>query len=372
MRGAVLIAALLAGCASVPSVPTRPAPVTVHHPVLPTSASMIGTSTFATVLDAPPDETAVAAVRQEHQRPPARIWYGKEQGLTEKQGRQAQAEQGRLMMEFGTLRNRLPREQPNNYVDSMLRHKPSWAYVFFFRREPEATLRRYTKEPKFEAELAKLSAEDRERLIAPWNERWRAEGIPFTYGLDAVYPVMDVQLGIVRADYRALATSRSWGDPPEPIELKFSAEPVRPAVDPGIANLIRGFAHERYATLLQLEALGTGKLILRDGCLKVMDDAGAERVAVFHMETGIGLDEAGYLALIDRMTGKVRGRIGEQMAWGAPNAIPEKAMVGLEALSASCPGELVNIGNPESHALFRARYPRSSTPVSSPPPPLRN
>ena len=86
------------------------------------------------------------------------------------------------------------------------------------------------------------------------------------------------------------------------------------------------------------------------------------------METGIGFDSDGYLALIDRMTGKVRARVGEKLAWGGPNAIPEGGMVGLEPLRAACPGELINIGNPDSMAVFEARYPSSRTP---PPPPPR-
>jgi len=369
MRGVFLLSVLLAGCATAPPIPPRPAPVTPHHPVLPTGARMIGTSTFATVLNAPPDLAAIAAQRAERAGPQPYHYYGKELGLTPRQSAQAQAEQGRLALELGTLRNRLPQLEPGNYVDSMLRHEPTWAYVFFFRRDAEATLRRYTKEPKFEAAMARFDSKDRERLIAPWAARWRGAGLPFTYGLDAVYPTMDVQLGISEAAYRALAAARGWGAPPEPIRLKYSAVPVLPAVDPARAALLRGFAHEKYATLMQLEALGTGKLILRDGCLKVEGHDGLEKVAVFHLETGVALDKQGYLALVDRMTGKVRGRIGEMLAWGAPNAIPEKGMVGLEELRAACPGELINIGNPESHAIFRARYPQSRTPVSPPPPP---
>ncbi len=373
MRSALLSAALLAGCASAPPLPPPPAPVTIHHPVLPTGASMIVTSTFATVLDAPPDQAAIAAQRAEREaRSMRRTWYGKEQGLSVKEGARAQAEQGRLALEFGTLRNRLPQLEPGNYVDSMLRHEPAWAYVFFFRRDPEATLRRYTRQPKFKAELAKYSAEDRERLIAPWMKRWAAEGIPLTTAFDAVHPTMDVQLGISEADYRALAVARGWGNPPEPIRLKFTPSAIRPAVDPAIAHLIRGFANEERATLLQLEALGVGTLRLRDGCLMIAQEGQPEMVAVFHYETGIGLDAQGYLALIDRMTGKPSARIGEQLAWGRPNAIPEKGMVGLEALRAACPGELINIGNPESLAAFRAQYPHADQPPPSrpsPPPP---
>lgn len=332
---------------------------------------MVGTATHATILDVPPSPSVIAAARL----PPrstddGRGWYAREHGLTEAEAKRRLAEQGRLALTFGHIRNRLQREQPGNFVGAMLRHEPDWAYVFFFKRDAAATLARYTKEPRFEAKAAMYSEADRKRLIEPWNNKWSAEGIPFGYGLDAVYPTMDVQLGITAKDYRDLAVARGWGDPPDPIVLKFAEEPISPRVDPRIESLLRGFASEKFATLFQLEALGTGKLILRDGCLKVQGHEGSEKVAVFHMETGIGLDDEGYLALIDRMTGKVRGRVGEMMAWGAPNAIPEQHMLGLEPLRAACPGELLNIGNPESHAAFQARYPHAGRPV--PPPPPRN
>jgi hypothetical protein len=331
---------------------------------------MIGTSTFATILDAPPDAAAVAAAPL-HNRPvqDGRGWYAQQHGLDEAEAQRRLAGQQRLQPAFITLMSRLRREQPGNYVGAMLRHEPDWAYVFFFKRDPAQTLARYTREPRFKAEAAVYSQKDRERLIEPWTKRWSAEGIPFGYGLDAVYSTMDVQLGIEAGDYRALAEQRGWGEPPAPIVLKFTKASVAPAVDPKIANLLRGFAHEKFATLMQLEALGTGKLILRDGCLKVVQHDGQEKVAVFHRETGIGVDRAGYLALIDRMTGEVRGRVGEMMAWGAPNAIPGNGMVGLAELRAACPGELLNIGNPESAAVFNARYPGSAAPPPPPPPP---
>ena len=357
MKRFILLSALLAGCASTPPIPPRPAPVTNHHPVLPTGASMIGTSTFATILDAPPDAAAVAAERAERQtRLKRRSWYGQEQGLSEEQARQARDEQGRLMLDFATLRNRLLREQAGNFVGALLRHEPSWAYVFFFKRDPEATLRHYTREPKFEAGLSLYSEADRKRIIEPWNQRWISEGIPFGYGLDAVYPEMEVELGIGETAYRALSAARGWGDPPAPIRLKYSAEPVLPAVDPMIANLVRGFAHERYATAIQLTAGSEGRIVLADGCLRLGNASGA--LIVFHRETGIGLDGAGYLALVDRHSGKVRGRIGEMMNWAGPNEAKE--FVGLTELKAACgDGRVVNVGNPESKARMDARYPRN-------------
>ncbi len=341
--------------------PPRPQPVTPTHPVLPKGASMVGTSTFATIIHAPPDQAAVAAA-------PLRGQVAVHDARAEAEAKARRPEQGRLQMAFATVRNRLQQEEAGNFVGAMLRHEPDWAYVFFFKRDPAATLARYTREPRLIAELAVYSEADRARLIEPWSECWKAEGIPTVYGLDAVYPTMEVQLGIQRDEYRQLAAARGWGEPPAPIVLKFAHDPVRPRIDPKIAPLLRGFASEKNPTLMQLEALGTGKLVLEDGCLRLKGTSGPGQVAVFHFETGIGVDREGYLALIDRMTGKVSGRIGEMMAWGAPNAIPEHGMIGMEELRAACPGEVINIGNPESSAVFNARYGLERRPVNPPPP----
>ncbi len=326
--------------------------------VVPTGAR-IGADGFATILRAPPNLEQAAEARPKP--PPAgeRHWYAEEHRISVDEAKRRLAEQGRWQLTFGHLNRILREREGGNFVAAMLRHEPDWAYVFFFKHDPEQTLKRYINHPRFQAERAVYSEEDRARLIEPWGKRWHAEGIPTTYGLDAVYPTMNVQLGITAEDYQALARERGWGTPPSPIVLNFMPAPKVAAVDPRVAPLLKGFAYERYPTLLQLEALGTGTLRLRNGCLMVQSGPGPEQIAVFHHETGVGLDEQGYLALIDRMSGKVRGRVGEKLAWGAPNAIPEKGMVGLEKLRAACPGELLNIGNPESAAAFNARYGRA-------------
>ena len=329
----------------------------------------IGPGGFGTILLAPPDPKAVEMAKPGSRPTGAEgHWYASQHGLTVAEAQARLAAQSRLQAEFQRLNARLRHEERGNYVGAMLRHEPDWAYVFFFKRAPEKTLARYASNSRFLAASAVYSEEDRERLIEPWRKRWQAEGIPFGYGLDAVYPTMEVQIGLTADEWRSLSAERGWGEPPEPIVLKFAKAPVRPAVDPRAAPLLRGFSHERRPTLMQLEALGTGTLKLKDGCLVVERPNGPDQVAVFHMETGIGFDSDGYLALIDRMTGKVRARVGEKLAWGGPNAIPEGGMVGLEPLRAACPGEFINIGNPDSMAVFEARYPSSRTP---PPPPPR-
>ena len=322
----------------------------------------------ATILNADP---APLAPPQPDDRPTSEgHWYGSQHGLTTEEAIARLEAQNAMSGKALALRDRLRAKEKDNFLDFMLEHDPDWSYVFFFRRDPAATLAKYTDEPRFQARAGAFSMEERKAIVAPWNERWSGEGIPFGYGLDAVYPTMDVELGITAADYRAIAEKNGWGTPPPPIVLKFRPEPVRPALDPAVASFLKGYAYEKRPTLMQLSALGMGKVTLEDGCLMVTQGNGKKKVAVFHHETGIALDEAGYLVLVDRMDGSVRARVGEDMVWGAPNAIPENGMIGLEKLRAACPGELLNIGSPESRAAFENRYPGSTTaPIAPPPPP---
>ena len=133
----------------------------------------IGPGGFATILSAPPDPKAV-----EMAKPGARPagaeghWYASQHGLTVAEAQARLAAQSRLQAEFQGLNTRLRREERGNYVGAMLRHEPDWAYVFFFKREPEKTLARYASNPRFLAASAAYSEEDRERLIEPWRKRW--------------------------------------------------------------------------------------------------------------------------------------------------------------------------------------------------------
>ncbi len=80
-------------------------------------------------------------------------------------------------------------------------------------------------------------------------------------------------------------------------------------------------------------------------------------LVVFRRETGIGLDAQGYLAIIDRATGKPKGRIGDYWEWAGPN--PDKLFDGLETLKAACgDGPIAYVGNPESEARSEARHGR--------------
>jgi len=138
----------------------------------------------------------------------------------------------------------------------------------------------------------------------------------------------------------------------------LAVKPLLHVLDGRIAPLLRHFASERRATVIQLEAGASGRIFLRDGCLRMgrIGTAEPSSLAMFHKETGIGLDAQGYLALIDRTTGRPTGRVGEMFSWGAPNGAREE-MPEVIALHVACgPGGVINVGNPESKFAFDRKY----------------
>src|SRR5205085_8369286 len=110
------------------------------------------------------------------------------------------------------------------------------------------------------------------------------------------------------------------------IKLRFAKPLPTPSIDPRVAPLVRIFAQNNRNTGMQLEALQGGRIYIKDGCLyaTILGDK-APRLAYFHRETGLALDNQGYLALIDRATGKARGRLGEMFSWGGPNGVSEES-----------------------------------------------
>ncbi|MCJ8191476.1 hypothetical protein [Sphingomicrobium aestuariivivum] len=360
MRCFIIVAVFaLAACgpANPPVGNSVTSPPVAASSVAPEGAS-IGPEGHATVVTAPPDPDAVRKAADDPHVPDKSVYhfYAAENGLSLEEARRRLDAQQAKMDEVTRLRERLQREEGDNFLDLRLAHQPDWRYIFYFKREPEATLSRYTRDPRFEAASGTLSSDERAALIEPWAERWSSEGIPYAYGLGATRPDLEVSLSITAADYQALAEKNGWPAPPAPIVTHFAKAPTLPAVDPRVEPLLKGYAYGRFATGIQLEALGAGTVTLEDGCLTV--GRGEDRkVVVVHQETGISLDEDGYLVFIDRHSGAVRGRIGEPMVWAGPNRTPEQYLVGIERLRARCPGELLNIGNPESAAAFEARYP---------------
>lgn len=344
---------LLAACAQPHGSP--PPPITIVQAATPTGARIVGTSTFATIDEVPPSPTADIEPRLPAYRNEVEF-YALDQGLSLAEATRRVAQQQAMQGEVEALMTALAAKEAGNYVGAEMVHRPDWGYRFYFKRDPEATLARYTRHPRFVARSAAYTEAELLAAARPWIERLQEEGALGGYGLSPIRGRAELMVALDEVEYRALAQARGWGAPPETVRLDFARALPVPAIDPRVKTFLKGFSHERRSTVLQLEAGFSGRLVLDDGCLRLATKDGSRGpLAVFHRETGIGLDSDGYIALIDRATGKPRGRVGEMLSWAGPNDGTD--LVGLDALKAACgDGPVANLGNPESQARFDARH----------------
>lgn len=120
----------------------------------------------------------------------------------------------------------------------------------------------------------------------------------------------------------------------------------------------------------QYEALYHGRVELRDGCFFVGElGQPADKLAWFHAELGLDVDQSGYFVLRDRVTGKTLARLGEEMNWGGP-ASAEIDKQTERALQDACgPGEVYVVGSPEAKERFLTQFPHLRQPQVPPPPP---
>lgn len=316
--------------------------------------AVVGKSGFATILRVPSSPTAdVKSERPTYDGPIE--WYAQEEGLTIPEARKRISEQMGFVPIFERLQERLRRLEPDNYVSARINHQPDWHYTLFFKLDPDATLRRYSVNPRLKAASATMTEAELKQVAAPWLKRFAEARINVVYGTDAIRGRIPITIPITRAAFDSIATREGWGKLPSVMQLSFAADHQLVRVDSRVAPLLRGFASESLATTMQMERGEGGRVVLDDGCLRLAGKGRAKGpLVVFHRETGIGLDGQGYLAVIDRRTGKAKGRIGEMWSWAGPN--PGTEFDGLDQLKAACgAGPVYNVGNPESEARFEAR-----------------
>ena len=198
-----------------------------------------------------------------------------------------------------------------------------------------------------------------QRIVEEWTQRF-AKAKLFGVMMSPFESRIEMTVPVTEREFRAIAAREEWGKVRAPVRLSFAREMAVPRVDPRAARHLRGFASESVGTTLQMERGDSGRVILDNGCLRLAGTGKGKAkgpLVVFHRETGIGLDAQGYLAAIDRRTGKATGRVGELWSWAAPN--PGTQLDGLEELKTACGnGPIVNVGDLESEARFNARYTR--------------
>ncbi|WP_265571573.1 hypothetical protein [Sphingomicrobium nitratireducens] len=208
-----------------------------------------------------------------------------------------------------------------------------------------------------------------------WIKRLQPLGALGGGGTGTLDKSIHLDVALTEEDWDALIAKKGW-EVEDYLTISFVHPLVAPAATQAALDMVRVMPNEPNRTFFQLEALGSGRLILRDGCLRVMAEDGSESLAFFHAETGLDVRD-GHLVTVDRLTGRMTGRIGEHFSYAAPNAFKEEWEAALQLRAACGTDEVVNVGNPEASEIFYLRYPMargSIDPVApeAPPPPPGN
>ena len=147
----MLAAALIAGSTTA---------MAVQQTGVPTGAT-IELSGFATILRAPPVPYPDEPPAQQLSGAEAE-WYARDNGISVAEARKRQAEQEAGRVEFELLLANLRAREAGNFTAPRMIHQPDWGYEFYFKRDPQATLAKYTKNPRYTAKLARYTREELE------------------------------------------------------------------------------------------------------------------------------------------------------------------------------------------------------------------
>ena len=253
------------------------------------------------------------------------------------------------------LREQIAREEGDNFIEVRLIRENGVQGEFLFQRDGDATLRKYTQDPRFVAATARYDAAQLERLQALWRERM-GDGAISGLSMDTFKGKIEIDSGLTEGDFRALAARKGW-EIDNPL-LSFTFAPGQPGAfaDAGLEPLVRAFARENMQVGIRLTALYTGRIVLEDGCFRLADEGGkpADKLVMFAYGSQLVRDEEGYLAV---RTGEELYRIGEQGAWGGPNGVDENNPE-VRELRKVCGGdEIMNVAGPQSERLFALPYP---------------
>ena len=358
---------LLGGCLLAVAMTASPAQPPAAQARLPVGAQ-IEQSGFWTILTAP--ESLPGTRERDRGYNNELTFYAQLAGVSNAEAEKRMKAQQRTRPEFERLMRTLRTKERGNYTDAELVHRPDWAYRIYFKRNPAATLAKYTKNPRFQARSARYTRGEIERLSKPWVERLNAERLTTGYGMNARRGTADIDMLVSREEFDAIARRNGWGPTPEYLNLKFGTAPVGASIDPLVASGIRIFAQGDRNLGATNQAALSGRIVLKDGCFRVIGFEGKEQLAYFAREVGLGLDAEGYLSLHARASKRRHlGRIGEMFTWAGPIGIDERAPMVPELRARCGNAPLMHVGIPDSSAMFNARYGLPRAPISPPPPP---
>jgi hypothetical protein len=165
----------------------------------------IEASGFATVERAPPRPYGDTPPPAEDRPTGEAGWYARSLGISEAEATRRQREQQAVRSELERLTGLLRQREAGNFTAVRMEHEPDWRFLFFFKRDPQRTLARYTSNPRFRAAQARYSREELEALIRPWTDRLTRHRLAGGWGIDDTYGRAEIMIDATEEEYRAVA-----------------------------------------------------------------------------------------------------------------------------------------------------------------------
>ncbi len=224
------------------------------------------------------------------------------------------------------LDRRLRARWPDEYAGLDFDHsEPQRRALFLFRREGAARLAEFTRRPDFIARDVRFTTWDLARLQERWMVRFAPLGLVDGGGAYLGRQVVEFTMRVPRAEFELIATEKGWTIP-DTLALRFPPPVENLPMPERLQPLIRIFPRDDRIHSIRRLANMSGRLVLRDGCLRVVDGpAGKDALAYFSRGSTIGIDETGYVTL---GRGEGRGQLGERFTWNVgPPVTPDLSMV---------------------------------------------
>jgi len=310
----------------------------------------IGAEGYATITDAPP-APFMPMEPGEPEPPTAQQLAGHAQFA------RAGRFQNEVMDEVQALADQLRTAEKGNFVDLYFDNQGDPRVVFRFLRDPQRTLARYSRHPRFFAEQARFSEEELRAAMNYMLETFREDRVIRGGGTGNRRNRAVVEIAVTEPEFRALV-ARKGVTIPEAVELEFAVSQPARAVNrplaPRIARLVRIFPRDDRPAGPLHSINSYAKVVLSDGCFRIAGGPQDGALVVFPLGAQLFIDREGHLAFGDQEAPGY-ARVGEELVTlGSIGEVTASSIVA--AIHEACGGgKVVKINGMRSAAAERAQ-----------------